>query len=652
MTDPTKLFEATSTHLGLPAPTFIWWLALSLVVSTAGVLISLLWKVRRAVKPLRSTSNGLKRLRQRFPSSGKQGLDGQALEEASKLIGRVAWLQNCWNRFKATLIMKEISGKDQVWASDSAGTCFDDEAVLSAQVNRVFYSAWPGIATGFGLLGTFLAILIALKDVHFANNQVTGLERLIEGLSGKFVSSVAALTSATLFTIVERNVQHRLTDRRLSLVASIDGLIPRLSPARILSDIQGDIAQQSDIFRSFNTDLSLKLRQSMSESMGPTLGRMVESIEELNQLLSMAETEKNQSLNSSLQTLLQSVQSALTSSLTEMSRHFKESLSGSATGEIQKVTDSMGQTARLLENMNVQFQSTQNALGGLINQAKSANLDQMALGKQQIEELTNVLRSMMVQINETAGASVNKMAETLTGVVHDLSAKVNELSTQMSTAFIEQSQKATTVVDSVVAKADAWSSQSAEKLAKLIESHQTQLQNVQEVERVLMATLGLFNNSMQQYAHLNGALERISKEANAMVTAVAGATQEMQKTQTSSQQVANLTSAQVNNLANANKAQDEAWKRIQGSMERYESLFGNVEKRAAALLSTISEQYKTHLELSSSAYQNLVRVANEHFANGTKQLGASVSELNETLQELSENLEIVRREKTGDGDRS
>lgn len=59
--------------------------------------------------------------------------------------------------------------------------------------------------TGFGLLITFVAILVALRDVNIdKNNDVQGLPNLIGGLSGKFVSSIAALLAATVHALIEK----------------------------------------------------------------------------------------------------------------------------------------------------------------------------------------------------------------------------------------------------------------------------------------------------------------------------------------------------------------------------------------------------------------------------------------------------------------
>ena len=159
---------------------------------------------------------------------------------------------------------------------------------------------------------------------------------------------------------------------------------------------------------------------------------MVETIEELNNHLRVAETQKQESITGSVSNLVQSLQHSITSSLQTMGDKFKESLSGTANDEFTKVTESLGGAARLLESMNAQFMGTQTAMTELVNLAKSSTAEQLALGKTQVEDLTNVLRQFMLHMNETAGSSVNQMAATLTSVVHDLSNKVSELGVKMA----------------------------------------------------------------------------------------------------------------------------------------------------------------------------------------------------------------------------
>jgi hypothetical protein len=97
-----------------------------------------------------------------------------------------------------------IDDDDQFWGSESAEGAFNDANLIEPRLNRSFFIAIPGIVTGLGLLVTFLAILVALLGVKIVDNHVHGMETLIHGLSGKFVSSIAALAAATI-SFCQRN---------------------------------------------------------------------------------------------------------------------------------------------------------------------------------------------------------------------------------------------------------------------------------------------------------------------------------------------------------------------------------------------------------------------------------------------------------------
>ena len=141
--------------------------------------------------------------------------------------------------------------------------------MLEARLNRNFFTALPGMVTGFGLLCTFVAILIALLDVQLgANNQFTGLDKLVGGLSGKFLSSIAALLAATIFLCGEKWLFHSLTKSLHNLISALDALVPRLTPAHLLTNVERHMEELSAAFRHFNSDLSTRLKQGVEEGMG------------------------------------------------------------------------------------------------------------------------------------------------------------------------------------------------------------------------------------------------------------------------------------------------------------------------------------------------------------------------------------------------
>jgi len=292
--------------------------------------------------------------------------------------------------------------------------------------------------------------------------------------------------------------------------------------------------------------------------------------------------------------------------------------------------------------MNAHFQTTQVALNDLVNFARTSTAEQMALGRNQVEDLTAVLRNLMTQINETAGSSVTQMAATLTAVVHDLSSKVGELGQQMTSAMRESAEKATGAATEVVKKADTWSSRNAEQLAELIQRHEGHLDRIEDVRATLDAALPRFKEAIGQYATVTADLRQISTQVSAIATITAGTTQTMKETQIAVQQVAGLTASQIERLAEANRLQQETWNRIGDSMGQYQQVFGQVEREASALLTQIAQHIDTQIETSRRWFEELYKVSNEHFANATQRLGASVSELDEYLQELTEVLRKAR----------
>jgi hypothetical protein len=256
----------------------------------------------------------------------------------------------------------------------------------------------------------------------------------------------------------------------------------------------------------------------------------------------------------------------------------------------------------------------------------------------------------MSQMNETAGSSVTRMASTLTAVVHDLSHKVEELGQSMATTMQENTEKATSAASVVVQQAGTWSAKSAEQLEQLIQQHQSHLQNVKDVETALLSALALFNDSLGQYSALNGDLRIIAGEVSATATAAAGATRTMQEAQKAVEQVAAFAASQLAKLEEGNRSQRQVWESISKSMEQYKNVFLQTEKAGAELLNQLSQNLRSHMDVTRQGYEHLIVAADNHFSNATQKLGASVNELDEHLQDLTEFLE--RMTKTNDGRRS
>jgi hypothetical protein len=194
------LFKSTWNIYGLEAPRITWLATLAIVSGTLVVLLYFSWRVLRAAKRHAVAAAKIQALGREHPLKPGEGLSLDVLDAATRVFEQTRSLQPAWQHFLAQRVLRRSArGEEQVWVANGAEVAFTDAVVIDTQINRPFFSAIPGIVTGLGLLFTFVAILIALLDVRLTGSkQVEGLDLLIKGLSGKFVSSIAALLAAGL----------------------------------------------------------------------------------------------------------------------------------------------------------------------------------------------------------------------------------------------------------------------------------------------------------------------------------------------------------------------------------------------------------------------------------------------------------------------
>jgi hypothetical protein len=127
----------------------------------------------------------------------------------------------------------------------------DEETLVWDGYHASFYQAIPGILTALGLLATFIAILQGLSGVSYnpqdSAHPVTGIDTLINGLSGKFVSSIVALMASIVFTFIEKKVCERaIVESYRGLLLQCREVVPYLPQSRILMDLRAEMAKRAN----------------------------------------------------------------------------------------------------------------------------------------------------------------------------------------------------------------------------------------------------------------------------------------------------------------------------------------------------------------------------------------------------------------------
>ena len=246
------------------------------------------------------------------------------------------------------------------------------DGTVGRHLHTAFFASFPGILTGSGLTLTFVAILLALHNVHYneanAENPVTGIKDLINGLSGKFLSSIVALLLSILFTLFEKRVVRRLKSKYEQLITALSNSIPYLSPSRILLDIQRFAAKQTvsvsnissevvDRFvGAFNErvvpDLAAGMSSGVAEKMQtefrPTMERMTSTLEGLHAAIVGLESQKQESVTGEIKNLLQSLETSIVQALSKMGSDFHGALTGAANREFGNVQGTLEATRQML----------------------------------------------------------------------------------------------------------------------------------------------------------------------------------------------------------------------------------------------------------------------------------------------------------------
>jgi hypothetical protein len=218
-------------------PSFIFW-ASCLILSLFLVSSASLFNQCRALSvAFARISSRLSELPQ---STGRKSVKAD-LDAIQVIMSDEPVVRRSWQLFEETLLISPTN--EEVYSTQSIEESFPKHTMVEENVHGAFFTAVPGILTGVGLLMTFVAILDGLSHVSVAANMdVTGIGGLINGLSGKFVSSVTAVSCAVAFVFVERFAYSKPNQAYRALIQVLSSHFRRKTTEQLLHEIQTQLA--------------------------------------------------------------------------------------------------------------------------------------------------------------------------------------------------------------------------------------------------------------------------------------------------------------------------------------------------------------------------------------------------------------------------
>ncbi len=585
------------------APWLSWVGSAGIILLTLGVLIGMFTQVWRVRRPVARITAELEKLRRQ-----QSVLDAEGLNQLDGLFGKVKPLTQAWEEFRETVLVNEDpAGRVTVYNTRPAEEFFTEDNLINQRINLSFYSSFPGIVTGIGLFLTFSAIFVGLMNLKIeGSNAISdeGIQRLINGLAGKFLTSIVALFCATIYLFIEKPLFHSLSNSYFRFTHALNRLLTRRTIEHILEDMHRNLAEQTTAFRHFGVDLSTRLKEGLSESLGPTLNRMVEVVERL-------ATQQRQDT---------------TEAIKELIAQFLKGLEGTTNTQFSELQQVLNSAGTRLEEISRAGEQGRVGLATFIQRLDDSMAAQNRAVSDQIGQLRETVGSVLARL-ESVGSEHERR-------VHELLASVT--STIRETQERSQANLSETV-DTVLQRTAKWTEQGAMNLMAALDEHRSASQQLAQAKSVLNEALESFRAMTTEGRQ---ALKQVEQAAYTLLESqrsFAVTAQGMQQLQEQAGQNAVALAQQLTRLTEIHSVQTE-------TLKQFQTVFHTVETGLSKVLTELTHSMQQYSSVVREYTEQQLTQFDHSFSQAAQELKASSDMVRDGLQQVTGPLEeLVKR---------
>lgn len=582
-------------------------------------------------------------------------------QRAGGLVPRAA---DWWQRVLDATELYSSSPSEEAYFLTAPVTEVLPYGTLTASLRAERYRSLPGLLTGVGLTLTFMAILGGLSGVHYDRGNtaepITGIDVLINGLSGKFLSSIVALLLSIAFTLFEQRRTRKLKNVYADLIRSLSTRIPRLSASRILLDIRKSSADASvevanisaDVVSRFadalNQQVVPHLASAMStgvagafyQQISPTLEKMTGSLDTLQGVIVGLEEKKQDSVTGEFERLLRGLEQSLTGALEHMASGFREALSASARDEFGNMQATLEGTRATLGGMNEQFRAMQTAFREVVAKAEETTLHQVNTGREQTEELNRVMQGLLSGIAAGTAESMQAVQERLGTTVEQLVSRVDTLvkgSHDSASALLGQTEISTQALTARL-----------EQILESIRDRSTDFDrasgNLRDAQIFISDLLQKNGEALKQLTAAGAEVRGYTSDLKAQSGSLAGIV-------VGQGNIAGKLSTAAGAIEDALNHQDQRLQRYESTVQQFETVMSEVDKRIASVLQEFGKGFSDYQEGVRKNFDSIVKIANELLPQTALGLEARAEEFIEQMTTFSDVMvqQIKKLEGTSNG---
>lgn len=397
------LLKAQWMFLGLKAPVFSWVVSVCLIVYSVHVYRELRKASKNRQRALAIAEKKLASLRGKEPAEPGRGISRRMYDALASVFDDLPLLRTSWQAISSCIVVTDRGGEGGFFISEDVGKIMGGTRMIEDQS----YGTAPTVISGVGLLATFLAILVALLDVRLTHDKVQGLDLLVQGLSGKFLSSVVAVACATMLIHVEKGLSRPVLERIASFTGTLRSLLPRIVQTQVLSDLYAEVTAQSRMMEAFNIDLFGSTRGQFA-LISESLSKVIALLQQMNDQLAVNEHIFNNLVNlengAAAGDGVGSKVEHLTDVVSELTEKLEEH-TGASTGSIEKTL------AAITVNISDRVMDLSTQIAAVIEETSERSTSRVKDAIEQAGSLSSQGALHLAQLFERHSAELTKVEE-------------------------------------------------------------------------------------------------------------------------------------------------------------------------------------------------------------------------------------------------
>lgn len=505
-------------------------------VITVFILIALystIYYIHRVRKSYKEILNSIEQVSKDLNSIFQKGSDNPKIlvQSIDKAFLKYQVLKETWKNYKRQL------SSDNKHALVHSKKFFSRDKLISLNTKNLDrIKALPGLLTAWGLLGTFMAILLGLMGINFGETGTiadSGIRDLINGLFAKFLSSIVALFCSIIFVFYEKGLYFQVGKSCANLQQILETIFPTLSENEILSNMEMNMQAQANTMNVLSKSLAQNSLESIEEMVNMFRNTLTEGATEQFKDISSVISDMANMMND-----LQDTQETFMARMDAMNGQ-SEALAEQHKQILKTTTKTLAEIDKKIELFKNTIDKSKDAYDGLsdlTNKVVQAGEQFASLipsidnNNKSIEELTNNLNKSVTYFNNvTNEISSSKLDELIhkfsEGIESSLSDIQNSLNEDLSiikegynwheTQLNKLIETATDNIDKIHSSMNDYTEKTSNFLASYDESISKAISylntNVHTMDNSLKDNIKTLENN---FADLNKTLESINSKVN------------------------------------------------------------------------------------------------------------------------------------------